>query len=77
MSTRCACAIPLLVDIPIVGRALFDRQLLFYLALALVPVFAFLLARTQFGLKVRAVGENPFAADAAGVNVVRGALSGD
>ena len=36
-----------------------------------VPIFAFLLARTRFGLEVRAVGENPFAADAAGVNVTR------
>ncbi len=63
--------IPLLRDIPVVGPALFDRQLIFYLAYALVPVFAFLLARTRFGLEVRATGETPFAADAAGVNVSR------
>ena len=36
-----------------------------------MPVFAFLLARTRFGLQVRAVGEYPFAADAAGVDVAR------
>jgi simple sugar transport system permease protein len=66
-----ALSIPVLRDIPIVGGPLFDRQLLFYLAYGLVPVFAFVLARTRFGLDVRAVGENPFAADAAGVDVVR------
>jgi general nucleoside transport system permease protein len=63
--------IPILSDIPIVGPAVFQGQLLFYLAYACVPVFAFLLARTRFGLNVRAVGENPFAADAAGVSVTR------
>jgi general nucleoside transport system permease protein len=64
-------SIPLLRDIPIIGEPLFDQQLLFYVCWALVPVFAFLLMRTRFGLDVRAVGESPFAADAAGVNVVR------
>jgi ABC-type uncharacterized transport system permease subunit len=64
-------SVPLLRDIPIVGDALFDRQALFYISFALVPVFAFGLARTRFGLNVRAVGEQPFAADAAGINVVR------
>jgi simple sugar transport system permease protein len=62
-------SIPLLRDIPIVGKPLFDRQLIFYVCWALAPVFAWLLTRTRFGLNVRAVGENPFAADAAGVNV--------
>jgi general nucleoside transport system permease protein len=64
-------SIPVLRDIPIVGDALFDRQALFYLSFALVPLFAFVLARTRFGLNVRAVGEHPFAADAAGINVAR------
>jgi simple sugar transport system permease protein len=64
-------SIPLLRDIPIVGEPLFERQLIFYVCWALVPLFAFLLMRTKFGLEVRSVGENPFAADAAGVNVVR------
>jgi simple sugar transport system permease protein len=63
--------IPLLNQIPILGSAMFDQQLLFYFAYLLVPVFAFLLARTRFGLEVRAVGEHPFAADAAGVDVTR------
>jgi simple sugar transport system permease protein len=64
-------SIPLLRDIPVIGEPLFDRQLLVYISWLLVPVFASLLARTRFGLNVRAVGENPFAADAAGVNVIR------
>ncbi|MFL5758735.1 MAG: ABC transporter permease [Thermomicrobiales bacterium] len=64
-------SIPGLRTIPIVGDALFDRQALFYLSFALVPLFAFVLARTRFGLEVRAVGEQPFAADAAGINVAR------
>jgi ABC-type uncharacterized transport system permease subunit len=63
--------IPLLDRIPILGSALFNQQALFYLAFLLVPVFAFLLNRTRFGLEVRAVGEYPFAADAAGVDVTR------
>jgi general nucleoside transport system permease protein len=43
--------------------------LLTYIALALVPLVWWLMNRTSFGLKIRAVGENPEAADAAGVNV--------
>jgi len=62
-------AIPWLSDIPIVGPAFFKQQLLVYLAWVLVIIFALILTRTRFGLEVRAVGENPFAADAAGVNV--------
>ena len=64
-------AMPLLSRIPILGDAVFNQGLLFYLAFAFVPVFTFLLARTRFGLQVRAVGEHPFAADAAGVDVAR------
>ncbi|HEX5497725.1 MAG TPA: ABC transporter permease, partial [Thermomicrobiales bacterium] len=69
--TPLTITIPGLSDIPIVGPAVFQGQLLFYLAYACVPIFAFLLARTRFGLNVRAVGEDPFAADAAGVDVAR------
>lgn len=51
---------------------IFAQYLLTYLAfLVVVPVGWWLLYRTNFGLKVRAVGENPEAADAAGVNVFR------
>ena len=62
-------AIPGLADIPWVGEAFFDHNPMTYLAFALVPVMAFLLLRTTFGMNVRAVGENPEAADSLGVSV--------
>ena len=62
-------AIPGLSDIPVIGPAIFNQQIVVYLTWLLVVVFAFILARTRFGLEVRAVGESPLAADAAGVNV--------
>jgi simple sugar transport system permease protein len=61
----------MLEDVPVVGPALFEQQILVYLTWALVPVLSWLLLRTRFGLQVRAVGENPFAADASGVDVLR------
>lgn len=61
--------IPYLSDLPYVGRALFQHIALVYVALLLVPVVAFLLYRTTWGLKLRAVGEHALAADTAGVNV--------
>lgn len=50
---------------------IFEQYGLTYLALLLVPALWWLLTRTHFGLRVRAVGENPAAADVAGVNVFR------
>jgi ABC-type uncharacterized transport system permease subunit len=64
-------ALPILSAIPILGPALFQQQLVVYLTWVLVVVFAFILTRTRFGLEIRAVGESPLAADAAGVNVAR------
>lgn len=61
--------IPYLSDIPYLGRILFQHVSLVYLALLLVPLTALLLGRTTWGLKIRAVGEHPRAADTAGVNV--------
>ncbi len=52
---------------PILGP-IFEQYQLTYLAVMLVPVVWWVLYRTNFGLQVRAVGENPEAADAAGVN---------
>ncbi len=63
--------IPLLSDIPHVGEALFRHNLLTYTAFLLVPVIVFLLGKTTFGMNVRAVGENPQAADSLGVSVAR------
>ncbi len=55
-------------DLPILGP-IFGQYALTYLAIALVPLIWWLVYRTSFGLQLRAVGENPEAADAAGVNV--------
>ena len=63
--------IPFLSDLPFLGETLFQQDLLVYIAFALVPVVAFVLNRTTFGLNVRAVGENPAAADSLGVGVAR------
>ncbi|GAB4588816.1 ABC transporter permease [Nocardia sp. IFM 10818] len=74
-----------LADIPILGPVLFDQNIFVYVALACVFAVSFLLFRTRWGLRTRAVGEHPAAADAAGINVNRlrfwnvtaaGALSG-
>ena len=63
-------AIPLLSEIPVLGRALFTQNILVYFIYLVIP-FAMhhLLFRTRHGLNMRAVGENPAAADAAGIPV--------
>jgi len=61
--------IPFLSDLPVVGPILFDQTVLTYIALAAVPVTAWALYHTLWGLDLRTVGENPRAADAAGVSV--------
>ena len=65
--------IPGLSDIEFlgIGEIFFRHNLLVYVAFALVPVSAFILNRTPFGLMIRAAGQNPQAADAMGVNVTR------
>ena len=61
--------IPGLAGIPFLGPVLFDQNALTYIALIAIPVTAWLLYRTPWGLDLRTVGENPRAADAAGVSV--------
>lgn len=63
--------IPLLGDIPYLGDALFNHSLVVYGAFLLVPVAAFVLNKTTLGLKIRAAGQNPEAADSLGVSVNR------
>ena len=62
---------PVLTDIPIIGEIFFHHNLLVYVAFALVPISAYILNRTTFALLIRAVGQNPEAADAMGVSVTR------
>ncbi|MEZ4615206.1 MAG: hypothetical protein R2867_06800 [Caldilineaceae bacterium] len=80
-----ALHLPILSDIPVVGEIFFHHNILIYLAYLLVPLSWIVLNKTTFGLKVRAVGHNPEAADSLGVrvNVIRyvtlivgGALAG-
>jgi simple sugar transport system permease protein len=64
--------IPLLADLPLVGNALFNQSWLVYFAyFILPPLITFVLYQTRHGMMVRAVGENPAAADACGIPVNR------
>lgn len=63
--------IPLLSEIPWLGSALFGQAPTAYLAYALAPLLWYFLFRTAWGLELRAVGEQPAAAEAAGVPVRR------
>ena len=61
--------IPLLRDIPYVGKLLFSYNMFVYIAVIISVLAWFYLSRTKAGLQLRAIGENPAAADASGVNV--------
>ncbi|WP_046867384.1 ABC transporter permease [Microvirga massiliensis] len=61
--------VPGLSDLPLIGPAIFQQTPLTYLAIALIVVVAYVLARTPLGLTIRAVGENPAAAEAQGLDV--------
>jgi simple sugar transport system permease protein len=63
--------VPVLADIPLVGQALFHQSILTYLALALVPLTAWVLRSTRFGLRVRAVGDDTDAAALRGLDPAR------
>ena len=58
-----------LANIPFIGRVLFQQNIIFYVAVLILLGIQFLLFRTNIGLRIRAVGEHPQAADTAGVNV--------
>jgi simple sugar transport system permease protein len=61
--------IPVLGDIPIIGPVLFNQTFIVYLMYATVAVVAWGLYRTRWGLRLRAVGEHPQAADTVGIRV--------
>jgi simple sugar transport system permease protein len=64
-------AIPFLSDIPVLGQVLFNNRITVYLMFLIVPVLWYILFRTKLGLRARAVGEHPLAADTVGINVGR------
>src|SRR5271170_3238705 len=64
-----AVALGPLARIPVVGRAFFDQNVLVYVAFAIVPLLAFVISGTRYGLRLRAAGERPEAADALGLGV--------
>jgi simple sugar transport system permease protein len=63
--------IPLLSEIPILGRALFSQTLPVYIILVIIPIAFFVMYKTNLGLRIRAVGEHPKACDTVGINVQR------
>ncbi len=66
--TLAPIGLPLLQDLPLIGRALFRQPLPTYLAIALVPAVWWWLNRTHSGLAIRATGENPAAARSSGIS---------
>ncbi len=66
-----AYPIPVLSEIPILGETLFQQNLLVYFTLIVSGLLYYLLYGTSVGLNLRAIGENPKAADSLGVNVAR------
>jgi simple sugar transport system permease protein len=67
-ATQHATSIPGLSRIPLIGTAVFGQPAITYLVYVLVPLLWWALYRTRMGLAIRAVGENPEAARAAGIN---------
>jgi len=77
--------IPLLSKIPFLGTMLFKHDILVYIAIVVAILLGIYISKTRKGLNLRAVGENPYAADAVGINIslykfihimIGGALSG-
>lgn len=71
IATLSPSAVPFLSKIPVVGSGFFEQPIVAYVAYALVPATWWWSYRTHAGLALRAVGESPVAAEAAGVQVNR------
>ena len=69
-------SIPLLSEIPFIGKVLFNHSLITYLSIILIPLSWFFLNKTRLGLSIRASGENPTAANARGIDVKKMRLIG-
>jgi len=63
--------IPVLSSIPRLGNSLFSQDIIEYMAFVTLVIVILVIGRTTFGLNLRAVGENPSAADTLGVNVAK------
>lgn len=63
--------IPVLSDIPVLGKLLFQYNWLVYFAIALAILMTWFFNKSRVGLNLRAVGESPATADAAGINITR------
>jgi simple sugar transport system permease protein len=62
--------VPLLSDIPLIGRLFFGQDILFYTSILLVVAVSWFLFRTRAGLTLRSVGDNHHSAHALGINVI-------
>jgi len=63
--------IPILKSIPVLGPIFSGHNIMTYIALLAIPFFYFLVFKTPLGLRIRAVGQNPHAAESVGINVIR------
>lgn len=63
--------VPILADIPVLGRILFNQNVFVYVLYTTVVVLTYMLFRTRWGLRSRSVGEHPKAADTLGIDVYR------
>ena len=63
--------LPVIKDIPFVGEVVSNHNILTYLAFLSVALVWFFINRTKLGIRIRAVGENPKAAESVGINIIR------